>query len=111
VAGSLTRPVGRPHGPLAASILAAVSARQATAAELAAQLAQPVDDVVRQLSRLVAAGHVEVAALVARPPAKRPVAVYAPASGRTRPALNRGPWACATAWWHQHPLPGPDRAA
>jgi hypothetical protein len=61
---------------LSSDIITALSTGPRTAAELAAELARPVDQVVRQLSRLAGARRVEVTGLVRRPPAKRPLAIY-----------------------------------
>jgi predicted ArsR family transcriptional regulator len=75
---------------LSVSIIVALTVDQRTAADLAVELAQPINDVVRQLSRLAAAGHVEVARLVTRPPAKRRVALYAVASPGAWPGPHAG---------------------
>lgn len=71
---------GRPLCGESRALLAALPCgRRVAAADLAGELGMPLDVAVRRLSRLVAAGHIEVAEKVARPPARRPVALYAPA--------------------------------
>lgn len=58
------------------------------AADVAIELGVTAETAARRLSRLVAAGHAHVVARVPRPPARRPIALYAlPLSAATVPAV------------------------
>ena len=70
-------------GRLATVLLSALRSGPFTAFEIASHVGEPLEAVVRQLSSLVAAGHVEIVGLVARPTAKRRLSLYGLPSNRS----------------------------
>lgn len=89
---------GRPLGPLALSLLKVLRADPCTAAEAATAVNADTTRVVRQLSRLVAARQVRVSQRIVRPPARRPVSVYAVCALRDESADCNSLAAALSAW-------------
>lgn len=77
---------GRPLGGGSLAVLAELTGAPKSAREVASTVRQPVRLVVRKLCSLTTAGHVTVADLASRPPARRPVALYVSTGAAQKPA-------------------------